>query len=68
VDVDEVGLVEGGDVDLEDGDGTVAGEVDAFEVEVAGWGCGRLVVEDVHEGPYSSTLAATSKPILGRFG
>jgi hypothetical protein len=46
----------------------VAGEVDAFEVEVAGWGCGRLVVEDVHEGPYSSTLAATSKPILGRFG
>jgi hypothetical protein len=50
VDVDEVGFVEGGDVDLEDGDGAVAGEVDAFEVEVEGRGCGGLVVEDVHEG------------------
>jgi hypothetical protein len=34
VDVDEVGLVERGDEDLEDGDGAAAGEVDALEVEV----------------------------------
>jgi hypothetical protein len=38
VDVDQVSLVEGGDVDLEDGDGAVAGEVDALEVEVGGGG------------------------------